>query len=141
MMVRGLGDCGFVTDDNGNLVPDPNCTPPTPTPPPLDSGSGGGGSSGGSLPMGGGSSPSWTPAQLAQLLGVAGTAAGNAIMASQAPPGYVFNTHTGQYQLAVGGVPGMGSGLATTTVGIGGSVIPLIVGAVVVLGIVMALKK
>lgn len=139
MMVQGLGDCGFVLDSSGNYVPDPNCTPDTPAPPPLDPGTSV--TSTISFPQAS-SSPSWTPAQLAQLLGVAGTAAGNAIMASQAPAGYVFNSRTGQYQLAVGGPVGAGgSGLATTTVGIGGSVIPLIVGAVVVLGIVMALKK
>lgn len=51
-------------------------------------------------------STSWTPAQLATLLGVAGTAAGNSIMALNAPTGYVYNPNTGTYTRAVSGVAG-----------------------------------
>ena len=84
-------------------------------------------------------SQSWTPAQLATVLGVAGTAAGQSILALNAPRGYVYNPNTGMYQVATGAM--VGPGMATTTVGIGGSVIPIIM-AVAALGLVVwVLKK
>ena len=91
---------------------------------------------GGGAPSSGGG---WTPGQIAAVIGAAGTAAGSAILATQAPRGYVYNAATGQYQPAntLMGIPGM----ATTTVGIGGSILPVVLGVAALAALVLVLKK
>jgi hypothetical protein len=77
---------------------------------------------------------------IAQVIGAAGNAASSAIMASNAPTGYVWNPTTGTYVRAVStGVPAAGG--LSTTVGISGSIMLPIIGLVVVAGLLMVLKK
>lgn len=111
----------------------------------------------GSIPVTAGASPVTAPpvagatpqtggnisaSSIAQVIGAAGNAAGSAIMASNAPAGYVWNAAAGRYVPAVAGVPGTvaGAGLSTT-VGISGSVILPLIGLVVVAGLLMVLRK
>jgi len=79
---------------------------------------------------------------IAQVIGAAGNAAGSAIMASNAPAGYVWNAASGRYVPAVAGAPGVvGAPGLSTTVGVSGSIMLPIIGLVVVAGLLMVLKK
>lgn len=80
---------------------------------------------------------------IAQVIGAAGNAATSAIMAGNAPAGYVWNAASGRYvpAVAIPGVAVPGGGGLSTTVGISGSIILPIIGLVVAAGLIMVLKK
>jgi len=91
-----------------------------------------------------------TAAQIAQMFASGGAAAAQAIAAVNAPPGYVYNSATGQYVRA-GAVPttapagftynpATGSYVASSTVSVAG-IMPIVLGLAGVLVLVMVLKK
>lgn len=148
----GLGDCCVTTYDDTGAITNLDCSgcsaPATGGAIPDTFGGTGAGSGGMTIPSSGGGG--LTAAQIAQMIAAGGAAASQAFGALNAPPGYMYNSATGQYVRAGTAVgtapagftynPATGSYVASSTVSVAG-IMPLVIGLAGILVLVMVLNK